>query len=59
MAGVATFHADDAGAGNSVRLCRHLLNGGLDHQHFCTLNKPCLTLAACRESGVAENDLAT
>ena len=43
----------------SVRLCRDLLNGGVDHLHFYTLNKPDLTLAVCRELGVAENDLAT
>ncbi len=42
----------------SVRLCRDLLNGGVDHLHFYTLNKPDLTLAVCRELGVAEKGLA-
>ena len=42
----------------SVRLCRDLLAGGVDHLHFYTLNKPNLTLAVCRELGVAEKGLA-
>ena len=42
----------------SVRLCRDLLAGGVDHLHFYTLNKPDLTLAVCRELGVAEKGLA-
>ena len=41
-----------------VKLCRDLLNGGVDHLHFYTLNKPDLTLAVCRELGVAEKGLA-
>ena len=42
----------------SVRLCRDLLNGGVDHLPFSTLYKPALTLAVCRELGVAEKGLA-
>ena len=42
----------------SVQLCRDLQAGGVDHLHFYTLNKPDLTLAVCRELGVAEKGLA-
>ena len=41
-----------------VKLCSELAAGGVDHLHFYTLNKPDLTLAVCRELGVAEKGLA-
>ena len=41
-----------------VKLCSELAAGGVDHLHFYTLNKPELTLAVCRELGVAEKGLA-
>ena len=42
----------------SVKLCRDLLDGGVGQLHFYTLNKPDLTLAVCRDLGVAEKTLA-
>ncbi|WBU56835.1 methylenetetrahydrofolate reductase [NAD(P)H] [Paracoccus sediminicola] len=41
-----------------VKLCRDLLDDGVGHLHFYTLNKPDLTLAVCRELGVTANGLA-
>ena len=39
-------------------LCEQLVAEGVDRLHFYTLNKPDLTLAVCRELGVAEKGLA-
>lgn len=35
-----------------VTLCRELLEGGVDHLHFYTLNRPDLTLSVCAALGV-------
>lgn len=34
-------------------LCRALLDGGVDHLHFYTLNKPAQTRAVCADLGIA------
>lgn len=39
----------------ATRLCGDLLDGGVDHLHFYTLNKPHLTLAVCKALGIASD----
>lgn len=34
-------------------LCRRLIEGGVDRLHFYTVNRPDMTLAVCRELGIA------
>ncbi|SDD93351.1 methylenetetrahydrofolate reductase (NADPH) [Paracoccus isoporae] len=41
-----------------VTLCRDLLDGGVEHLHFYTLNRPELTLAVCEDLGVERTGLA-
>ena len=41
-----------------VTLCRDLIEGGVDHLHFYTLNRPGMTLAVCRDLEVSKNGLA-
>ncbi|WBU64076.1 methylenetetrahydrofolate reductase [NAD(P)H] [Paracoccus aerodenitrificans] len=41
-----------------TRLCRDLMDGGVGHLHFYTLNKPEMTLAVCRDLGIGGTELA-
>ena len=46
-------HSDLLATALATELCDELLQGGVDHLHFYTLNKPMLTHDVCRALGVA------
>ncbi|WP_116132175.1 methylenetetrahydrofolate reductase [NAD(P)H] [Tropicimonas sp. IMCC34043] len=55
---------DDAGDGAeaealsieiAAQLCRNLMEGGVDHLHFYTLNKPTLSRRICQAVGIVAN----
>ena len=49
----ASGHSDLLATALATELCDELLQGGVDHLHFYTLNKPQLTHDVCRALGIA------